>query len=160
MYYVQRQMCREMNTFFYVMQQIDTTYIFQTASQTRMDACRLVMLLVVHLVNRHASLLRSPVSRPPSNALRAHISTRVNTGMFRPVVVSAPAHRYQRSASLRAGREASCSPQDDPVPRAVRKAAVCEALCAGHHATFFDAHPHLDCVLCVALFLRRKTCSE
>ncbi len=106
MYYVQRQMCRKMNTFFYLMQQIDITYIFQTASQTRMDVCRLVMLLVVHLVNRHASRLLSPISRPPSDALRAHISTRVNTGMFRSVVVSALAHWHQRSASLRAGREA------------------------------------------------------
>ncbi len=64
------------------------------------------MLLVVHLVNRHASRLRSPIFRTSSDALRTHISTRMNTGMFRTFVVPAPAHRHQRSASLRAGREA------------------------------------------------------
>ena len=43
-------------------------------------------------------------------------------------------------------------PQDEPFPRTVREAAVCEALCAGHHGTFLETHTHLGwrSSLCVA----------
>ncbi len=104
----------------------------------------------------------SPVSAAFTAALFCDIATHVKTAMFRPAMGMFPCAniRHQRSASLRAGRDAHVHAHHEPFPRTVREAAVCEALCAGHHCPFCDTQTPIRVILGCGFSPRSCPCSH
>ena len=86
----------------------------------------------------------SPVSGISDVALFPRISSRVDKGMFRSAVLSALTSGNSALRVFEQGAKRTVNHSTDHPPRTVREAAFCEALCASHHPTLFDAHLHLE----------------